>query len=482
MDRKLISNYIYNILYNILSVILPFITTPYLYRTLGTDTLGIYNYAASIMQWFILFGVLGVNTYGNREIAKVKNNKDDLNRTFFEIFWMQMLNVAIAMAAYLLFAHFAFGSDAFYYELTGLTMVATMMDITWFFYGIEDFRTASIRNMAVRIIGVAAILIFIKSKDDLGLYIVINIVTQLIGQLIMFLQLRQYIHFQKVSLKDAYQHHFKATFQLFIPTIAISVYTMFDKTMIGALYNKSHVTLYTTAMDLDRTMTMFITSIGAVMLPRVTNIFYNDENGEEKAKNMVNTTMKIALMLGLPMCFGMIGIAHNFVAWYLPETPEVGELIAMGAPIIILIAMSNVTGTQYMVPTGMYNQYTASVVLGCCVNVFFNFMLIPKYGAYGAIIGSVIAEAAVTTTQMILIHKKMTISFLQKSYLCYAAGTALMYFAVWFVGRITPISFVGSVLQILAGVLVYFLVLYFSREDFCMKVLEKARHRGKKNA
>lgn len=475
MDRKLIRNYIYNIAYNIVTFLVPFITTPYLYSHLTESKMGLAGYAGSIMQWFILFGVLGVNTYGNREIAKVRNNKEDLNRTFFEIFWMQMIDVAIAMAAYLLFINIAIKDNLLYFQLTALNMLATMSDVTWFFYGVEDFRTASTRNIAVRLLGVAAILLLVKTPDDLWKYILINAMSQLIGQLIMFIQLRQYIHFQKVSLKDAYKHHFNATFQLFLPTIAISIYTMFDTTMIGALYNEEHVAFYGTSMNLIRTMTMFITSIGSVMLPRVTNVFYNDENGAEKAKHMINTTMMIALMIGLPMCFGMIGIARNFVSWYLPEQPIVGDLISLGCPLIVIISMSNVTGIQYMVPTGMYKQYTASVVAGSCVNVFFNFLLIPGIGAYGAIIGSLIAECTVTITQLIMIRKSATINFLQKSYLLYIIATLVMFALVKGLGYVLPVNLFGSLLQILAGVIVYALVLFVTREDLAMKVLSKAK-------
>ena len=108
----------------------------------------------------------------------------------------------------------------------------------------------------------------------------------------------------------------------------------------------------------------------------------------------------ISLLLALPMCFGMMSIAKSFMSWYIPVWPVLGELIMLGCPVIILISMSNVTGIQYMVPTGMYNQYSASVIAGSCVNFLINLYLIPRYGAYGAIVASVIAEATVTGIQL----------------------------------------------------------------------------------
>ncbi|MBQ1318038.1 MAG: oligosaccharide flippase family protein, partial [Solobacterium sp.] len=315
MDKKLVRNYIYNILYQLVKIILPLVIIPYTYAHLTPAVVGISDYAGSVMQWFILFGILGVNTYGNREIAKVRNDRDKLNRTFFEILYMQMADMVIAAAAYYIFISFAITENLTIFRLTGFTMLASMLDISWFFYGVEDFKKASIRNIVVKCLGTGLIFLLCKTPADLWKFVLINAGSELFGQFIMFFQLKQYITFEKVSLADAYRHHFKPTFQLFIPTIAISVYTMLDRTMVGALYNEEHLSYYKTSIGFVQMFLYFITSIGAVVLPRITNVFYNEEGGEEKAKNLIRTTMKIALMLSVPMCLGMVAIARSFISW-----------------------------------------------------------------------------------------------------------------------------------------------------------------------
>lgn len=484
MDKKVFKNYLYNILYQLVKIVLPLILVPYTARHIGENALGIYNYAGSLMNWFILFGILGVNTYGNRQIAKVRDDETLRNKTFFEIFYMQVTNMLIAMAAYFVFIHFVIhDANKTYYYLTGFTMLASMLDITWFFYGVEDFKKASIRNIVVKCIGVALIMLLCKSPDDLWLYILINIGSELFGQAIMFVQLRQYLTFEKVSLKEAYHNHFKATFQLFVPTIAISVYTMLDQTMVGTLYQKSHVTYYMTAMNIVKMFLMLITSIGSVMLPRVTNVYYNDKDGAHKAEGYISTTMKISMLLALPMCFGMMSIAKTFISWYIPTWPIVGELIIIGCPVIILISMSNVTGIQYMVPTGMYSQYSASVIAGSCVNFVINLALIPHFGAYGAIIGSVIAEATVTLLQLFLIRRKVKISFLQRSYFLYVLATALMCAVVVGLSHVFETGTLFTLIEIAAGAAVYGAVLLLGREELVMKAIRTVRRRrGDANA
>jgi O-antigen/teichoic acid export membrane protein len=483
MDRKLIKNYIYNILYQLVKIALPLILAPYTASHIGVTPLGSYQYAGSIMNWFILFGILGVNTYGNRQIAKVRDDVKLRNKTFFEIFYMQVCNMIIAMIAYYLFVSVVFKEGKMYYYLTGLTMLATMLDITWFFYGVEDFKKASIRNIIVKCLGVFLIMTLCKKPEDIWLYILINIGSELVGQAIMFIQLRQYLTFEPVSLKDAYRNHFKATFQLFVPTIAISVYTMLDQTMVGTLYNKEHVEYYQVSMNIVKMFLMLITSIGSVMLPRVTNVYYNDADGEKKAEAYIGTTMKISLLLALPMCFGMMSIAKSFMSWYIPVWPVLGELIMLGCPVIILISMSNVTGIQYMVPTGMYNQYSASVIAGSCVNFVINLILIPRYGAYGAIIGSIIAELTVTSIQLVLIRKKVKFQFFQRSYFIYVIGTALMAVTVVSLTKLFPIGTLYTLLEVAAGMIVYALVLLITKEELMMKVIHAVfKRRGAANA
>ena len=477
MDRRLIRNYIYNIAYQLVKIVLPLVIVPYTYAHLTAPVLGISDFAGSIINWFILFGILGVNTYGNREIAKVRNHPEDLNRTFFEIFFMQVTDMVIAAIAYFIFIRFTVHEHLLIYELTGVTMLASMLDITWFFYGVEDFKKASIRNIIVKILGVSLIMLLCRKPEDLWKYVLINSGSELVGQGIMFVQLRQYISFQKVSLKDAYRHHFKATIQLFIPTIAISVYTMLDQTMLGYLYNETHLEYYKTAMSFVKMFLYFITSIGAVMLPRVTNVYYNDSDGAAKAQGYVNVTMKIVLMLAFPLCFGLIAVASDFIAWYLPSAPIIAQLIRIGAPIVIAISMSNVTGIQYMVPTGMYNQYSASVIAGACINFVFNSLLIPGYGAFGAIVGSLIAEFSVTLIQYLYVRKKVRINFLGRSYRIYLIDSLVMMAAVAWIGTWIPRSVLGTVIQALIGMAIYAAGLIVTREELCMKVLSKIRRK-----
>ena len=478
MDKKILFNYIYNIAYQLVKIILPIVTVPYLYAHVGAETLGISDFASNIAGWFILFGTLGVNTYGNRTIAKVRDHRDEMSVSFMQIFKMQCLNMLIASLCYAVYVSCTVSENLVIYALTGFTLLASMVDITWFFYGVEDFKKASIRNILVKIAGVSLILLLVKKPEDLYLYVIINGVSELIGQSIMFLQLKKYIDFKHVSLKESYQAHFKSTVALFVPTIAISVYTLLDQTMLGYMYSELHVNYYKTSMSFIKMFLYFITSIGSVMLPRVTNVFYNESDGKERAQTLVKTTMKIALMMSVPMCFGLMGVAPKFIPWYLPSAPMIASLIMMGAPIVIFISMSNVTGIQYMVPTGMVKQYSFSVIGGASINFVLNAVLIPRFGAYGAIFSSCIAEASVTAIQLHFIKKELGTRFFDASYVKIVVSALIMFVTVMMVGSLFEASLLCNVAQVVTGVAVYFGILLVMKEELLMQIGKKVFKRG----
>ena len=101
MPKKSITkNYLYNLAYQILILILPLITTPYLSRVLGAKGTGIYSYTYTIVNYFVLFGSLGVALYGQREIAYAQQKKHKRKKIFIELVLFRFITIAIATLVY----------------------------------------------------------------------------------------------------------------------------------------------------------------------------------------------------------------------------------------------------------------------------------------------------------------------------------------------------------------------------------------------
>ena len=133
-------NIVYQIVYQILLIILPLITTPYVSRVIGVEGLGIYSYSLSIANYFILFAMLGLNNYGSRTIAQVRNDKKKLNKTFWEVYLMQCITALIIIVFYIIFIIYSNNLNKYIYLIQGLSVAATLLDINWFFFGLEEFK------------------------------------------------------------------------------------------------------------------------------------------------------------------------------------------------------------------------------------------------------------------------------------------------------------------------------------------------------
>ena len=471
---KVASNYLYNVAYQILTFITPFITTPYLARVFGSESLGIYNYTYSIVYWFILFGMLGLSIYGNREIAKVRDNKELRSRTFSEIFLLQTINVLISMTLfYIVFRFF----DKQYYNifiLQGLMVFATLFDISWFYNGIENFKKITIRNFVVKIFTIVLIFLIIKNPSQVVEYVWINIGMTFFSNIVMWINLKSYVDFVRVKIKDAYKH-FKNTFILFLPQIATTIYSTFTQTMIGFLYTDiSEVAFYNQAYKLITMCLTITTTIGTVMLPRIVNS--KAHGGEEKVRSMTNKTFKIALFLAFPIAFGLASISVYFVPWFLTEEfKTVGYLLMIMAPALVFISMTNVMGTQYLLSCDRDKDYTISVVCGCVLNVLCNFILITQFGSIGAAIATVITEGFVFIIQYFMVRKTFDFTGILKKGFKYFSASLMMGIIIFIIGHFMGASIITNIVQFLVGVCIYIGILYLSHDGLLLFLVAKLK-------
>ena len=162
MKKKMTINYIFNLAYQILIIILPLITTPYVSRILGPDGIGAYSYTASITTYFILFGCIGLNLYGQREVAYHQSDKIAISKTFFEILLLKIGTMAISICVFIFTVQMMNQYKLLFY-IQLLDLIANMLDITYFYQGIEEFKVIVIRNVLIKIIGIICIFTFVKN-------------------------------------------------------------------------------------------------------------------------------------------------------------------------------------------------------------------------------------------------------------------------------------------------------------------------------
>ena len=473
--KSITKNYIYNLIYQVLVLILPLVTTPYISRVLGAENIGIYSYTLSIVTYFILFGSLGVALYGQREIAYYQKDKKKYSIIFWEIVILRAITMTISLILfYLIFVN---GNQyQIYYKILILELIGNCIDISWFFQGLEEFKKTVIRNMIIKLISVISIFTFVKSQNDLKIYFWIYVLSTSIGNASLWLYLPKFL--TKVKIKELHLfRHLKPTLGIFIPQIAVQVYTVLDRTMIGTIISdKSEVGFYDQSQKIIKLLMTIITSLGTVMLPRIANTFASGE--KEKINNYMKRSFNMVFLLAFPMIFGIISVSKAFVPIFFGEGyDKVAILMNVISPIILFIGLSNVTGTQYLLPTKRQKEYTISVIIGAITNFIMNACLIWKFGAIGASIGTVIAEFTVTAVQLYFVRNNFDFKQIIKISKNYVVSSIAMFIVCIIIGNVVKTNMISIIIQVIFGVGIYGVCLLALKDEFVNSIIKKVIHK-----
>ena len=470
-------NYIYNLIYQVLILILPLVTTPYLSRVLGAENIGIYSYTLSISTYFILIGSLGVAMYGQREIAYVQDDKYKRSKIFFEILILRFLTLGIAIITFYL-AFCIKGSYKVYYRILILELISNTIDISWFFQGLEEFKKTVARNTIVKIISVISIFIFVKTKDNLFQYFIIYVLSVFIGNITLWLYLPKFI--ERIKIKELRPFkHFKANLALFIPQIAIQIYTVLDKIMIGTIVSsKREVGYYEQAQKIIKLLLTIATSLGTVMIPRMASTYANGD--EEKLKEYLYKSFKFVFFIVFPIMFGIISISKKFVPVFFGSGFEkVSILIIVISPILVAIGISNIIGQQYLLPTKRQKEFTISVTIGAIINFILNMIFINIWKSIGASIATVIAECMVTITQIILVRKTIEFKKVLKIGVNYFVASIVMFVVSILIGLVIKSNKISIIVQVICGFVVYFSILLIVKDSLIYEGIELIKRKYK---
>ena len=389
---RLRSNLIYQTAYQILAIALPLITTPVITRNLGADGLGQYSYTNAIVSYFALFALLGVNSYGVREIAQARNseNKDALNEAFSGIFSLQMILSIIVIVAYYAYVLLFVRKYVSLAMLQGFALLGTIVDINWFYFGMEQFRVTVTRNLVIKVVCAIIIIFFIKEPSDIYLYAFTLVGSTVVSNFVLAFGLRHYVKF-RIPKRKLILCHLKPNLILFIPVVAASLYTYVDKIMIGAIAGTFHNGCYEAMEKLINVPNACIAALITVMFPRISVMVTSKAN--DKIKNYIQLSMLFVMTFSSACFFGMLGVAKLFVPLFLGEEfTQAVYLIIVGTLILLPRGARNIVKSEYLLPHKKDKEVTVAFIASGIANVIINLFFIPRFGAMGATIATIVAE------------------------------------------------------------------------------------------
>ena len=443
--------------YQVFILLLPILTIPYVSRVLGPTGIGINAFTNSIVQYFVLFGTLGMTMYGNREVAYQRDQPEGLSNLFWELSVLRFVTTTIATMVYLAFI-FLSGEYQLFYLIQGLFLIANAVDISWFFQGLEEFRITVLRNTLVKIVSLVLIFVLIRTKDDLWLYILILSGSQVLGNLTLFPYLRRYIsrpHWSNLTLK----RHFRPTLEMFVPQIATQVYLQLNKTMLGALIGVQASGFYDNSDKIVKIILAVVTATGTVLLPHSAHSY--SQGRYDIIETSLDRSMHFILLLAFPLATGLAGVAPLFTHIFFGKGfSPVSDLLIIESIVIVLVGISNAVGVQYLLPTNQLKTFTTSVIFGALVNIFLNLPLILLFQSDGAMVATVLSELLVTVYQLIKVKQQIDVFKLFREVWKYAFSAFAMGILVRIFTMILPIQSIALLLlAVLWGGVVYFLIL-----------------------
>lgn len=390
---KVIKNYLYNLSYQILTIILPIITVPYVTRIFTSEDLGNYGFYNSIVSYFSLFAMLGIGIYGTKQIAAAR----DVSSTFWNIYAIQLIASILALFVYVMTLLSIPKMSGIVPIMLGIVLLTKMIDISWLFTGKEDFKKITLRNTMVKVAGVISIFTFIKSSEDLYLYIFLIVIFDFLGQFVMWIPAKKFIKRPSFDTKII-KKNLHPIVLLFLPQVAISLYVVLDRTLLGLLGSYSDVGIYEQGQKLTSILLTVVSSLGAVMLPRVANLL--SERKEKEAQNMVKFSFILYNLIIFPMIFGLIAINEVFVKLFLGQNfQDVKYVLYIIVFNIMFIGWTNILGYQVLVVRNKNKEFMLSTTIPAFVSVAVNIAVIPFFGYIGASITSVVVETLVFAIQ-----------------------------------------------------------------------------------
>ena len=448
----MIVNFLYQGIYQILALILPLITIPYTSRVLGAEGIGLYSYSYAVVSYFVSFANMGINIYGNRGIAATQNDKDKRSQLFCDLLTIQMIFSLSALLVYVIMIGAGAWENKVAFLVQGIYIIGQAFDINWLYFGMEKFKITVIRNLIVKIFTTVLIFVLIKEPADLIVYLLILAIGTVAGNSAVWLFVKQYITYKRPILVNIKQY-IKPIIILLIPSFAVKIYTQMDKIFVEHFCGLMEVGYYENSEKIISISLVLITALSTVMLPRMANL--SAENKKEEFNSLFQKVMAVTIWLTIALMFGIIGISDNFVLLYL------GENFSSCIVLVIVLAITipfkgcaEIIRRGYIIPQKCDYIYVISVFSGAGVNIIINFLLVPYYGAIGAAVGTVMAEAMVFFIQAWKIKEDINMyKYIRKASVYIGIGL-FMLFCVKEVNQYTSnLSLILSVLlQIMAGI------------------------------
>lgn len=476
--RSIAQNAFFNVLCRLLNVVFPMISVGYVARVLTPDGMGRYAAVANNVSYFVLLGSLGIGAYAIRETAKRKEDREARAKLVSELLVINTFMTTVAVIVFTICLLFLplFRAEQLLYLVCGFTIVVNYINIDWFFQGNEDYKFIALRSLAVKSLGLLAVFIFVHVPEDLYKYALISVFSSGIYHLINLIHMSRSVHlsFRKIDLAP----HLKSIVYLALCTVSTELYARMDITMLGIMDHNSSVAYYSYSQKIIDLIITTVIAITAVFLPKLSFYYSNDK---DKFNDLVRFGVNMMALVSLPMCFGLVSVASPLMSLWLGNGYQEASLCLMVLAFMIpLKCIGDIICYQVMMCAGKEFYLMIAYTITMAINFGNNMILIPRYGALGASVASLLSEIIVFVLVYVQARKYQAYEINRRNIVVTLISTIAMTTFVAAIQMLVDDDKIKLFGGALAGVIVFFLLSIllkntFMTDELLSTVLKKRR-------
>ena len=464
-EKSVKINALYSFMRAFLKLVFPLITFPYASRILTPEGIGQVNYVNSIVSYFNLFAILGIETYAEREVARLKDNKIALSKFVKEILFINIISMVIAYS--ILFLIIFFDTSLFSYRtllyICSTKILFSVLGISWLVFGLEEFKYITIRSFIVQCAAIIFLFCAVHSKEDVWLYAIYGVILSTGYDICNIIYSRHFIDY-RIKVKLEFKKHIKYIFTFFGMALVTSIYEMLDTTMVGRLTNATQTGYYSAGIKMNNIVLGLLTAISRVILPRLS--YYVSKGETEKIEKLKNNSIRIMILFSLPMTFGLIALSRPLILLFCGNAYEPSiRIMQTISPIVFIMTISNLTGSQFLPSINKERISLISYIAGAVVNISANLILIPRYEALGAAIGTLFAESIVLLIQLIYLRNEFLKKQIIKEFFGCLFSSSIMFILIIFIIKLINNIFLQILVGFSLGSLTYFLLISLLKNE-----------------
>ena len=470
-------NFIMNVILTMSSFIFPLITFPYIARVLGPEYNGKIQFATSIITYFTMFAQLGIPTYGIRAIAKVRDDKKELTRVTQELLF---INLFMSLVTYI-FLFFAvlfisrLNEEKMLYIIIGSTIFLSAIGMEWMYKGLEQYIYITVRSIIFKFIAMASMFVLVHAKSDYVVYGAITVFAASASNILNLINARKYISLKPIGNYN-FKRHLKPVGIFFAMACATTIYTQLDTVMLGFIKGDYEVGIYNAAVKIKTVLVSIVTSLGVVLLPRAS--YYIEHEMKDDFKKVSSKALHFVLVFSIPLCFYFIMYAKQTIIFLSGNEYESSVLpMQVIMPTLVLIGITNILGIQMLIPLGKERIVLQSEIFGAITDLCINMVLIPKLGALGAAIGTLVAEFVVFLYQFMALKDYVIEDFRKIHYSYFIIGLLSGSSLCFFMRMIQLNIFVELMISSVCFFGAHFLCLSLLKEEFVLEIIGSLKNR-----